>query len=99
MSAAAFYGNGDRNFTRSEVLRILMGLQGRSCSICGGYMSRMDMTIDHVVPRGRGGVHDWNNWLLAHTRCNHDKGDGEPTDRQIKMLGAVQAKLFPKPNP
>lgn len=93
MSAAAFYGNEERNFTRSEVLKILVGLQGRSCSICGGYMHRTDMTIDHVIPRSMGGRHDFSNWLLAHKRCNADKANANPSERELQMISRIAARL------
>ncbi len=39
-------------------------------------------TIDHVMPRSRGGQHDWDNVVAACARCNHSKGD-----RLITELG------------
>lgn len=44
--------------------------QGR-CAYCGG---RGD-TIDHVVPRSRGGRHEWTNVVAACQPCNGRKGD------------------------
>ncbi len=32
-------------------------------------------TVDHVIPRSRGGRHVWNNVVAACTRCNHTKAD------------------------
>jgi 5-methylcytosine-specific restriction endonuclease McrA len=32
-------------------------------------------TIDHVVPRSRGGRNEWTNVVAACARCNHRKGD------------------------
>jgi 5-methylcytosine-specific restriction endonuclease McrA len=32
-------------------------------------------TIDHVVPRSRGGRNEWTNVVAACSRCNHRKGD------------------------
>jgi 5-methylcytosine-specific restriction endonuclease McrA len=32
-------------------------------------------TIDHVVPRSRGGRHEWRNVVAACRPCNHRKGD------------------------
>lgn len=40
------------------------------CAYCHG---RAD-TIDHVVPRSRGGEHRWENVTAACRRCNHKKG-------------------------
>ena len=44
------------------------------CHICGGWVSAHDMTLDHVVPLVRGGVHTKDNIKLAHKVCNSRKG-------------------------
>ncbi len=41
------------------------------CAYCGGAAD----TIDHVVPRSRGGAHVWENCVASCTRCNHRKAD------------------------
>lgn len=41
------------------------------CAYCGG---RAD-TIDHVVPRSRGGAHSWQNCVASCAKCNHKKAD------------------------
>lgn len=41
------------------------------CAYCG---SRAD-TIDHVVPRSRGGAHSWQNCVASCAKCNHRKAD------------------------
>jgi 5-methylcytosine-specific restriction endonuclease McrA len=48
------------------------------CAYCGG---RAD-TIDHVVPRSRGGAHSWQNCVASCARCNHRKAD-----RMLSELG------------
>lgn len=48
---------------------------GNRCQYCGCNPSRDDMTIDHVIPRSRGGKSTWENVLLACTKCNTKKGD------------------------
>jgi 5-methylcytosine-specific restriction endonuclease McrA len=42
-----------------------------ACAYCGKHAS----TIDHVVPRSRGGRHRWENVVAACPKCNHRKGD------------------------
>lgn len=44
---------------------------GHVCAYCGRYGD----TLDHVVPRSRGGAHDWRNVLIACFRCNNRKAD------------------------
>jgi 5-methylcytosine-specific restriction endonuclease McrA len=41
------------------------------CAYCGGRAE----TIDHVVPRSRGGQHTWENCVASCARCNHRKAD------------------------
>jgi 5-methylcytosine-specific restriction endonuclease McrA len=41
------------------------------CAYCGGRAE----TIDHVVPRSRGGQHTWQNCVASCARCNHRKAD------------------------
>jgi len=53
--------------TRAGVLR----RDGRRCAYCG---KRAD-TIDHVVPRSRGGAHAWDNCVAACRACNSHKAD------------------------
>jgi 5-methylcytosine-specific restriction endonuclease McrA len=41
------------------------------CAYCG---TKAD-TVDHVVPRSRGGDHSWENCVASCSTCNHRKGD------------------------
>lgn len=54
---------------------------GDSCGICGdeidfslGGRNPMGRSVDHVLPRSKGGAHTWANTQLAHLRCNLFKG-------------------------
>jgi 5-methylcytosine-specific restriction endonuclease McrA len=44
---------------------------GWHCAYCRGPAE----TIDHVIPRSRGGRHAWDNVVAACAKCNHTKGD------------------------
>lgn len=41
------------------------------CAYCAGAAT----SIDHVIPRSRGGQHSWDNVVAACRRCNHVKAD------------------------
>ncbi len=43
-----------------------------TCQYCGRQGS--DLTIDHIIPRSRGGGHSWDNLVSACKSCNHRKG-------------------------
>jgi 5-methylcytosine-specific restriction endonuclease McrA len=53
--------------TRAGVLRRDL----RRCAYCG----RKADTIDHVIPRSRGGAHSWENCVAACKACNSKKAD------------------------
>lgn len=43
-----------------------------TCQYCG--VRTRDLTLDHVVPRSKGGPHTWENLVSACKHCNHRKG-------------------------
>ena len=53
------------------------------CQYCGTSMSRL--TIDHVVPRHRGGGHRWDNLVTACPGCNRRKGGRLPHEARMSL--------------
>ncbi len=49
-----------------------------SCQYCG--VSGDLLTLDHVIPRSRGGPYSWENIVTACARCNHQKGNRTPRE-------------------
>ncbi|AFR48598.1 HNH endonuclease [Gordonia sp. KTR9] len=49
----------------------LMRRDRARCGYCGARAT----TIDHVVPRSRGGTHTWENCVACCASCNHRKAD------------------------
>ncbi len=45
------------------------------CQYCG---SKKQLTIDHIIPRSKGGKTNWTNLVTACHRCNAVKGDKSP---------------------
>ena len=65
-------GNGGvPNFTR----RNLFLRDAYQCQYCGAAHVAKDLTMDHVVPRARGGGTSWDNVVSACGPCNNRKGD------------------------
>jgi len=54
-----------------------------TCQYCGA--RRHDLTIDHVVPRSRGGGDTWDNVVAACLRCNVEKGDRTPAESRMQL--------------
>lgn len=51
-----------------------------------GYCSGPAETVDHIVPRSRGGALTWENAVAACLRCNHRKADRTPSEAGMKLL-------------
>lgn len=53
------------------------------CQYCG---VNRDLTLDHVMPRSRGGRSNWKNLVTACKRCNTRKGDFTPQEAEMKLM-------------
>lgn len=60
--------------------RNLFERDGYACQYCGRMPPRSELSIDHVVPKSRGGITTWSNVLLACTECNARKRDRLPAE-------------------
>ena len=63
----------------------LMRRDNYKCAYCGRHAE----TIDHVLPRSRGGTHTWENCVASCTMCNHRKAD--------RLLDELGWELLNKP--
>jgi 5-methylcytosine-specific restriction endonuclease McrA len=55
-----------------------------SCQYCG--RRNTALTIDHVIPRERGGGTDWTNLVCCCTKCNNKKGNRTPEEAGMSLL-------------
>ncbi|MFZ2325142.1 MAG: HNH endonuclease [Ignavibacteriaceae bacterium] len=66
--------------TRKNILR----RDGFKCAYCG--RSDLALTVDHVIPKARGGDDTWENLITACTFCNNKKGDHTLEEAKMKLL-------------
>jgi len=57
-----------------------------TCQYCGTVMAAQTLTLDHVVPRSRGGKSAWENLVACCHACNHHKGDRLASDAGMHLL-------------
>ncbi len=60
---------------RKITRRAVFARDGWSCQYCG---ARTNLTVDHVIPRSKGGGSGWENIVAACAPCNRRKGDRLP---------------------
>lgn len=53
-----------------------------ACVYCG---TTKNLTLDHVIPRSRGGKTDWTNLVTACKSCNSKKGDLTPEEANMPL--------------
>ncbi len=46
-----------------------------TCQYCGDKLTEKQCTIDHVIPRAKGGASKWDNCVCSCKRCNNLKAD------------------------
>lgn len=52
------------------------------CQYCG---AKKALTIDHVIPKSKGGTTNWNNLITACHRCNTQKGNQTPEQAGLEL--------------
>jgi 5-methylcytosine-specific restriction endonuclease McrA len=57
---------------RKITRRAVFARDGWTCQYCG---SRANLTVDHVIPRSKGGGSSWENIVASCAPCNRRKGD------------------------
>ena len=62
--------------------RNIMRRDGFTCQYCG---KKSDLTIDHVLPKSRGGQDIWENLTTACEKCNVKKGNRTPAEAYMQI--------------
>jgi 5-methylcytosine-specific restriction endonuclease McrA len=87
------FGKSERHWkvppvTRREVLK----RDRHSCQYCS---SVKNLTLDHVNPRSRGGLHTWENVTTACEPCNLRKGCRTPQEANMPLLSKPKSPIHP----
>ena len=81
------YVNVPRDTHRRKITRrAVFARDGWTCQYCG---ARSNLTVDHVIPRSKGGDSTWENIVASCAPCNRRKGDLMP----------AQANMVPRHKP
>ncbi len=70
----------DIPLTRKNVLK----RDNYECQYCGA--RDRPMTVDHIIPKTRGGKDEWTNLVCACVKCNNKKGDRTLKEAGMKLL-------------
>jgi len=59
---------------------------GSTCQYCGRTLPRIELNLDHVVPRAQGGRTSWENVVCCCISCNLAKGARTPEQAGMRLL-------------
>lgn len=76
--------------------RNLFARDGHRCQYCGISLPSHQMSLDHVIPRSRGGETTWENIVCSCVACNTRKGGRTPSEARMKLISPPKK---PKQNP
>lgn len=66
--------------------RNLFARDRNRCQYCGKKHPTSELSLDHVVPRSRGGDNSWGNIVCACVRCNVKKGGRTPAEAHMRLI-------------
>lgn len=76
--------------------RNIFARDGNLCQYCGHRFPTSELSLDHVVPRSRGGEASWENMVCCCVDCNVKKGGRTPQEAHLKL---VRKPVKPKRSP
>ena len=63
------------------------------CQYCSKLFSYSELTMDHIIPKSRGGEKSWTNIVTSCKKCNSAKGNRTPQEARMVL---VQQPKVPK---
>jgi len=64
----------------------VLARDGSRCQYCGRWFPSSQLSLDHVIPRSRGGTTTWENMVCACLKCNVRKGGRTPREARMKLV-------------
>lgn len=66
--------------------RNVFARDGNRCQYCGKRFPTSELSLDHVIPRSRGGEASWENIVCSCVKCNVKKGGRTPKEAKMRLV-------------
>src|SRR5712692_3960472 len=66
--------------------RNIFARDNNQCQYCGKKYPTSELSLDHIVPRSRGGRSSWENIVCACVGCNVKKGGRTPKEAHLRLI-------------
>lgn len=70
---------------RVPTRKLLFRRDNYTCQYCGKEHAPSSLTVDHVLPRSKGGGDEWTNVVAACSPCNLRKGNRTPKEANMPL--------------
>lgn len=57
-----------------------------TCQYCNKHLSKENRTMDHIIPRSKGGKHTWKNTVTCCRKCNAKKGSKSLSESNMVLI-------------
>jgi 5-methylcytosine-specific restriction endonuclease McrA len=57
-----------------------------TCQYCAKRFSYVELTMDHIIPKSRGGDKSWSNIVASCKKCNSNKGNRTPEEAKMPLI-------------
>ena len=71
----------NRSLSRKNILL----RDNSTCQYCDKHLPPSELTLDHIMPRSRGGESTWDNLVACCKKCNHRKGNRTPEEAMMPL--------------
>ncbi len=65
-----------------------------TCQYCGKRFPASELTIDHIIPKSKGGLTKWDNVVACCKKCNEKKGHRSPWDANMTLVRKPSAPTY-----
>ena len=79
------YVNVPRQLGLPLTRRTVLARDQQMCQYCGTQPGKNYLTVDHVIPRSKGGLSVWDNVVTACAACNQRKGNRTPHEANMQL--------------
>jgi 5-methylcytosine-specific restriction endonuclease McrA len=87
--------NYDKHYKKSITLNRenLLIRDGFKCGYCLKELKLHETTLDHIIPRAKGGRTMWSNMVSSCKKCNAKKGDNNPVGEFEPKIKPIEPSL------
>lgn len=66
--------------------REIINRDNNQCQYCSIELPNDKLTLDHIIPKSKGGKNTWDNLVAACKKCNQKKGNRTPEEANMKLV-------------